>query len=57
MAKAGAPRKPRVITNMSPKALKAAKAFKGLAPLKAPAKLMGPNAAAIKRAVRSYFFG
>ena len=51
-------KKPLVIKNMSPKALEAIKAFKGLGkPPRIPAKLRGPNYAAIRRAVRAYYLG
>ena len=51
-------KKPLVVKNLSPKALRAIKALKGLgkAP-RTPAKLKGPNEAAIRRAVRSYYLG
>ena len=51
-------KKPLVVKNLSPKALEAIKAFKGLgkAP-RIPAKLLGPNFAAIRRAVRAYYLG
>ena len=50
------PKKPFVVKNLSPKALRAIRAFKGLgkAP-KTPAKLKGPKEAEIRRAVRAYF--
>ena len=55
MAKA---KKPLVVKNLSPKALEAAKAFKGWGkPPKTPAKLKSPHEAAIRRAVRAYFLG
>ena len=55
MAKA---RKPVVLKNLSPKALEALKAFKGLGkPPKWPAKLKSPHEAAIRKAVRDYYLG
>ena len=51
-------KKPLVIKNMSPKALEAIKALKGLGkPPRWPVKLRGPNYAAIRRAVRAYYLG
>jgi len=44
-------------TTWSPKALEAAKAFKGIKVAKPLAKLKGTKAAAIQRAVRTYYFG
>jgi hypothetical protein len=42
---------------MSPEAIQAARAFKGLSVSKTPSKLKGKRAAAIKRAVRAYYLG
>ena len=51
-------KKPLVVKNLSPKALEAIKAFKGRGkPPRTPAKLKGPNEAAIRRAVRAYYLG
>ena len=44
-------------TTWSPKALEAAKAFKGIKVAKPLAKQKGTKAAAIQRAVRTYYFG
>ena len=41
----------------SSKALDAARAFKGIKVAKTPAKLKGKKAAAIERAVRTYYLG
>ena len=57
MAKAVAPRKPVVVKNLSPKALKAAKAFRGMTAAPTPAKLKGKHERQIARAVRGYYFG
>jgi hypothetical protein len=46
-----------VLKNMSAKALRAAKAFKGIKAPRTPAKLKGANAAAIRRAVRAHYLG
>ena len=51
------PRKPTTVKNMSPKAITAARAFKGLSVAKTPAKLKGKRTAAIKRAVRDFYLG
>ena len=48
---------PSPATTWSPKALDAAKAFKGIKVAKTPAKLKGKKAAAILRAVRTYYLG
>jgi hypothetical protein len=50
-------RKALTVKHMSPSALRAAKAFKGLTVAKTPAKLRGKKAAAIERAVRDYYLG
>jgi hypothetical protein len=45
------------LKNFSPEALRAIKALRGVYAPKMPAKLRGPNAAAIRRAVRDHFLG
>lgn len=51
-------KKPLLVKNLSPRALRAIKALKGLSkPRRTPAKLKGPHEAAIRRAVRAYFLG
>lgn len=45
------------VRNMSGKAMEAAKAFKGAKASDASPRPKGKNAAAIKRAVRSYYLG
>ena len=42
---------------MSPKALEAIKAFKGIKAGRIPAKRKGPHFAAIRKAVRAYYLG
>lgn len=49
--------KPATVKNLSPKALNAAKAFKGLSAAPTPGKLKGKKAAMIARAVRTYYLG
>jgi len=46
---------PVKLKNLSPEGLRAVKAFKGIKGPRMPAKLKGPNAAAIRRAVRDHF--
>jgi len=45
------------VKNLSAQALNAAKQFKDVYQPRTPAKLKGKHAAAIKRAVRSYYLG
>jgi hypothetical protein len=48
---------PLKLKNLSPKGLRAAKMFQGMKSHRTPAKLKGPNEAAIRRAVRNHFLG
>ena len=58
MAKSKSAKKPLVLKNLSPTALEAIKAFKGLGkPPRWPAKLESPHKAAIRRAMRAYYLG
>jgi hypothetical protein len=56
-SKTGKPKAPVKLKNLSPKGLRAVKAFKGVKGPRMPAKLKGPNAAVIRRAVRDHFLG
>jgi hypothetical protein len=56
-SKAINPRNIRPVRNLSPQAMNAIKAFKGLTAAPTPAKLKGKKAKAIERAVRTYFLG
>lgn len=51
------PRQGKTLKNFTPEALEAARQFKGFKAPPTPRKLQGKHAAAIRRAVRSYYLG